>query len=387
MMTDVTFECIHCGQPMEIESTAVGMTVECPSCHQPIVVPESENGLPHERKAVAEAIELESSSLRQQLVDASVHSSRLEGELAEARNEVHRWQAELEALRGQFSVEQNKSQQDRRKLRDDLVALKKELTEREKQAAAYAEAAARLQEQVSGYQTAHAEALQQAEAAQREYRSAVEGLRSQESLIETLRAEAVRLEAELNTVREVAAKLPGLEDRLVAAHKQIDESNQAASGLRSRLIELEKERDSFRSSLLENSTGKDLVETRERLQVAEKARDGLVREVDLLKTENETVETKRRSLDEEVKMLVRELDTARRKAETTSEHHLLKDNEVLRGIIERQNAQLQQQHIQLVRLRRARFGVRLAYIAFAIALVAIAVWALKIIPGVKLGGE
>jgi hypothetical protein len=36
--------------------------------------------------------------------------------------------------------------------------------------------------------------------------------------------------------------------------------------------------------------------------------------------------------------------------------------------------------MQVARLKRARFGVRLAYAGFAIALVGIAAWAIKVVP-------
>ncbi|HET6409378.1 MAG TPA: hypothetical protein VFG14_15935, partial [Chthoniobacteraceae bacterium] len=54
--------------------------------------------------------------------------------------------------------------------------------------------------------------------------------------------------------------------------------------------------------------------------------------------------------------------------------------EVLRGIIARQNAELEQKHVQLVRLKRARLGVQFAYLLFAIALAAIVIWAVKTVP-------
>jgi hypothetical protein len=75
---------------------------------------------------------------------------------------------------------------------------------------------------------------------------------------------------------------------------------------------------------------------------------------------------------------------ARRRAEAASEARLRQDNEVLRGIIARQNSELEQKHAQLVRLKRARLGVRLAYASFALGLVLVAAWAIRTVPGLQL---
>ena len=77
------------------------------------------------------------------------------------------------------------------------------------------------------------------------------------------------------------------------------------------------------------------------------------------------------------------LDTARRTVSAASDVKLQNDNEVLRGIIARQNSELEQRRTQLVRLKRDRLGVQFAYAAFALALVGIAIWAVKMIPKLK----
>ncbi len=39
-MADIHFECVNCGQQLEVEEDAAGMSVECPSCNQQITIPE-----------------------------------------------------------------------------------------------------------------------------------------------------------------------------------------------------------------------------------------------------------------------------------------------------------------------------------------------------------
>ena len=99
---------------------------------------------------------------------------------------------------------------------------------------------------------------------------------------------------------------------------------------------------------------------RERADLAERAArlDSLLMEA----------EKARDAAQSDVKAIRRELEEERRKAASTSEESLRHNNDVLRGIMERQNADLEQKHKELIRLRRARFGVRLAYAGFAIAL-------------------
>jgi hypothetical protein len=57
-----------------------------------------------------------------------------------------------------------------------------------------------------------------------------------------------------------------------------------------------------------------------------------------------------------------------------------KDNDVLRGIVDRQNAELQARHIELVRFKRARMGLRMVYVGFGIGLVTLAIVTLKVLP-------
>src|SRR4029079_2819959 len=118
-----------------------------------------------------------------------------------------------------------------------------------------------------------------------------------------------------------------------------------------------------------NAAGRDLMMARDQLAEVTKERDRLSGEVRHLSDDLQSVTKAKGDRDEQIKTLSRELDEARRRAEAASEARLRQDNEVLRGIIARQNSELEQKHAQLVRLKRARLGVRLAYASFALGLV------------------
>ena len=76
---------------------------------------------------------------------------------------------------------------------------------------------------------------------------------------------------------------------------------------------------------------------------------------------------------------IRMREEAERRADAASEHELVKGNEVLRGIIERQNETLRLHHIDLRRFRRSRYAARVLYLLFAIGLIAVAFFAVAVL--------
>jgi hypothetical protein len=148
---------------------------------------------------------------------------------------------------------------------------------------------------------------------------------------------------------------------------------------------LQKERDELNRSLLMDTTGRDLIVAREQLAATTKERDHLSVRVERLTAEVDAAQGRQRVIEDELRAALRELDAARHRVEAASEERLRQDNDVLRGIIHRQNVELEQRHRQLVRLTRAQFGVRLAYAVFGIVLVLVALWAIQVVPGLKLG--
>lgn len=428
MITDIKFNCAHCGQRMVVEDSAAGLSTECPSCSASIVIPRrasrhdaahsNGNGSPQRTQRLNPGVDADPdfATLRQELTDASVQITRLEGEVVE-----------VETLK-----------REKRKLRDELVRLKKELstndeTLREAQAAcAEAEARAttladdlnrvegefsieqeqtiRLRGEVDAYATERADVLPRLESAERAVEALGQVLREREAELRDTNAtlastQAARTEAlreiqqlneqlttrgtELADARAVAARTEterrATAEELAATKKRLEDSQKNGKSLTKQVKELKRERDVLSKSLSQDTAGRDLVAAREELGVTTKERDRLSTTVERLSAEIESAQARQRTSEEDLRTALRELDEARRRAEAASETRLRRDNDVLRGIIARQNSELEQQHKQLFRLKRAQFGVRLAYAAFGIGLVLIALWAMRVVPGLKLG--
>lgn len=376
----------------------------------------------------------EIASLRQELLEASTQISRLEGELAELSAAAAASNQAAEQARASYE----KLQAERRKLRDELVTFKKGLTVKEAELQVVAEARgiadarvhalsaelnkleaalasreeelARLRPELAALTQERAELLPRLEATETEALEALETLDARNAELEQLRAnltetQAARttalrdahsletrlaeVDAELTTARatiaQAEARLQSTADELASTQKRLADVDETAKSLTICVRELEKERDALQKSLSENSTGKDLVEAREHLRVTAQERDSLSTRVQQLSGELEASGSERKQLSDQLKTLLRELDEARRRAEAASSARLRQDNEVLRGIIARQNSELEQRHAQVVRLKRARLALRLAYAAFGMGLLAVAVWALRTVPGLHIG--
>jgi chromosome segregation ATPase len=221
-------------------------------------------------------------------------------------------------------------------------------------------------------QSERTSALRQIDALEQEKKATESELASLRAALAEQLQIAARVAPAEQALAETAAKLKTAEDRVAALEKDL--SNSTA------------ECQSLRRSLEEDTAGKDLVTTRDQLAEVTKIRDRLDREVHQLGDDLKSLTAAKAERDEQIKTLTRELDEARRRAEAASEARLRQDNEVLRGIIARQNSELEQKHAQLVRLKRARLGVRLAYASFALGLVLVAAWAIKTVPGLQLSG-
>ncbi len=426
MITDIKFDCAQCGQKMVVESSAAGTSTECPQCNASIVIPRKiaprDSVRVARQTAPSGALESaprnpdpESSTLQQELTDASVQISRLETELADAE----------------------KLKTEKRRLRDDLVRLKKDLAsseqalreallaraEAEKRARASGgeynrmegeltierERAIRLRAEVDAYVTERTEVLPRLEAAERDAEALTQALREREIELQDLRTnladtQAVRtaelrnfqaletrleeLEAELSGVRAAAvqteARLLAATEEISTTKRQLADSEETAGSLKISVRDLEKERDELSKSLSRDTAGKDLLVARERLSLTTKERDHLGAQVERLDAEIDSAQVKHREIEAELNATLRALDEARRQAEAASEHRLRQDNEVLRGIVARQNSELEQRHQQIVRLKRAQLGVRLAYAAFGFGLLLIALWAMKTVPELQL---
>ena len=84
------------------------------------------------------------------------------------------------------------------------------------------------------------------------------------------------------------------------------------------------------------------------------------------------------SLQVELQESQRLLADAELRAKAGSESQLMKDADILRGIVARQNTTLGVYHSELRRLRRALFGLRLMYSFLAVGLLVLGFFACKV---------
>jgi chromosome segregation ATPase len=376
----------------------------------------------------------ELSDLRQELLDASVQTSALERELADAKSEAEQLRSELQKTgsdgdaRRKLQDELNRLTAEHQALcakytaaasdRDTAVACTEQMASEIEQLRSRAEAAEELMDeaaqQVEDLRREGVELTQAVAAAQEEVSAYANKLQDYEReltderarhietqsdrtaamrRIESLEQEQKSLETEVASLRaslaeeqQVAAKLAPAELALAETSTKLKETEQRLTTLEKDFAESSAECQSLRRSLSENTAGKELMIARDQLSEVTQERERLNGEVRQLADDLKAITTAKADRDEQIKNLSRELDEARRRAEAASEARLRQDNEVLRGIIARQNSELEQKHAQLVRLKRARLGVRLAYASFALGLVLVAAWAIKTVPGMQLSG-
>jgi len=421
-ITDIKFDCAHCGQKMVVDSSAAGLATDCPQCSASITIPR--------RASLHDAAPMPPTRRKNGNGHGNGHSSKAkpaEPEAVAPRQELAETDVQISRSDDGHAAEIEKLKKDKRKLRDDLVHMKKEVAElhdAERRALALAgeinrieaeltheqEQTARLRAEVDAYVAERTDLLPRLETAEAEVVQLRESLRVSEAElqqtrtnlsdtqadrtkalrdIQDLEARLADLSAEMASLRTSAAqteaKLKEIAEELKETKKKLYDTDEAAKSLAICVAELEKERDALKKSLSQDTTGKDLVTAREQLGETTKERDRLTLQVERLNGEIEVGGQRQRKLDEDLKSALRELDEARRRAEAASELRLRQDNEVLRGIIARQNTELEQRHAMIVKLKRAQFGTRLAYAGFGIALLAIALWAMKTVPALRIG--
>jgi len=370
----------------------------------------------------AEFSDPELSDLRQELLDVSVQTSELERELADARaqaesrsvaqrklqDELKRLTDEHQALCNKYTaaagdrdtavactqqmadeIEQlrnraeaaealmEEAHQQIEALRAESVELTRAVASAQEEIAAYAQLVQEQERDLIAERTQHVET-------QSERTSASRKLGELGNQLGALQTDLASTRAALVLAEKSATALELTEQKLADAVEKLRISEERASCVEKELLESTSECQSLRRSLSENAAGRDLMMARDQLAEVTKERDRLSGEVRHLSEDLQSVTVAKGDRDEQIKTLSREVDEARRRAEAASEARLRQDNEVLRGIIARQNSELEQKHAQLVRLKRARLGVRLAYASFALGLVLVAAWAIKTVPGLQL---
>jgi len=472
MTTEIKFECISCQQRILVHADAAGMHTDCPSCGSGVTVPQTASlndrhygmanrsrdkrrlsGIPRDSIAArddhAAFDEPELTSLRQDLLEASVETTRIERELTEAQSQLAATRAEAarsRLLQEAASAEAEKLHANARHIQAELksfqterLALKNDLTGLRQKLGAAEERFDSTQLELLDAQAKLGEQEAELEQAQR----AVEALRKEIGELRTERGqlsdETVRLAGELSSSEHRAAlltaELQELEGEFEAAKELLNEAQanrttalreigaltderatfllqlaearaqlavlaQTEAKLKSTTVELDAARqelaqseqsvrkarmevDELRRTVSENRAGRDFIEVRAKLEVAQAEHARLLEETRQIRESLSVQENASREAEDRAKGMRQQLQEALRAAEAGSESRLRRDNDVLRGIVARQNSELEQKHLHLVRLKRARLALQIVYSVFMFGLVAVGVLAVKFVPALR----
>ncbi len=156
-----------------------------------------------------------------------------------------------------------------------------------------------------------------------------------------------------------------------------EEANQA---LTARCEQMRREGDSLRRDLADSHDGRELVETRSRLDEATAERDRVSARLSAVEADLRAFTGTEATMRTELDQARADRDDALERVDSLRETRTAKDNQVLRGIIARLNADLAQRAAEVVRLKRARYGLKIAYVVFAIGFLAVLVFAIMVLP-------
>ncbi len=359
---EIKFECSQCGQSLSVDSSAAGITTNCPTCESPVVIPQLHSI--HDRH-YGEAPPMESSredfaaaellELREELAEAhsaAAHSERravaVERQLGEAREKISQTAAALadeEENRAQWEAACAQAGE-----RADFAAA--ELVETRAQLAECAAALTVAQEETGAMQAAGAELRGQLESAL----------------------------AQLQDAAATRAALAAAEENLAAKQRGLETTEAELQTLSNQCAALRQEADTLRRDLSEIHTGRELLELRARFLVLETDHQRTTGTLGRIEAEAKTLTASEQQLRAELTETRDRAAAAERRAEAASESAVSKDNEVLRGIIDRQKAVIEESFTELRRLRRARLFLRILYAVIALLVIGLAALAVDYLP-------
>ena len=372
--SEIKFECSQCGQSISVDISGAGLSANCPTCEHPLVVPspgslhDREYGqcAPHPTDRAAFADEDaglsadEVGELREELAEALRRAEELEQALAAARKESARLEQRAAAAEAQLA--------DARTMISDLGA---RFTAADENRAQWEQAFAQTAEQANATE-------RQMAAREAELRAALAEARGE---TEALAAEGTAVRGQLGSAEaEARAAAAAAAEKLAAAQAAFEDAEAGRQGLAERCQALRKESETLRHDLSEIHTGRELLALRDRFHALDaehqSASAALARSTAEVRTLTASTDTLRSELTE-ARTLGAE---AERRAEAASESALVRDNTVLRGIIERQNSVGEERYVELRRLRRARLALRILYAFVGLALVGLAALAIDSLP-------
>ena len=123
----------------------------------------------------------------------------------------------------------------------------------------------------------------------------------------------------------------------------------------------------LRNDLAEGHAGRELLALRDRFEVLESKHQKATAALENLESAHATLTAAERQLRTEARAARACAAAAENRAEASTDSALARDIAVLRGIIERQKAELEERFVELRRFQRARLVLRIVYAVFALA--------------------
>lgn len=212
-------------------------------------------------------------------------------------------------------------------------------------------------------------------------------LSSAQENVRRLGAERDDLQRDLGEARAQLAEAGDLKsllarsgDELRAQSEKLQLAEETVQTLTTRCDQLRREGDTLRCEVNESHSGRELVEIRERLDETTEERDRIAARLSAVEADLQAFTATEKATRIEIEQARAERDDALERVESLRETRAAKDNQILRGIIARLNADLSQRSLEVARLKRGRYGLKIAYIVFAIGFLAVVAFAILILP-------
>lgn len=419
---DIKFACPQCGQRMVVEKSGAGATADCPFCHAPVTVPHVssiyDHGLRSQRSESAVAHHESHTNFtapstgetREELFNATLAYGLAQRELDAANKEIARFQAlfkkavdECEratASTTHAQAEIKSFQSDRQQLKSELSQAKQRALAAEQQIAELSASLAAAQqenqalreqvendlavshEQLSATETQLLSRERELAALRGENSELVQSLAAGQAELAALTQEAAQVRGELDCAGKLIEEASQAETRLSAANEELREKLDQAAIDAQRLAEerdqIREQADVLRRDLKETDSGRELLELRGKLENLSAEHSATVSALAEKSTEVRKLSKTEQTLREELRITLLQCEEAERQAGVNSEAQLKKDNEVLRGINQRDNVTIGVYYTELRRLRRARLVLRIVYGLFGIALLALVFFAIAV---------
>lgn len=413
---DIKFACSQCGQRIVVDKAAAGMHSNCPICEGPVTVPHCTSV--EERKINGIGAHSDRGSYvdpglddtREELFSSTVELGRVNRELDEANAEIERLKSlfkkavdeceRITASATHAQAEIKSFQADRTQLKADLSTSKQRALAAENQVAELSAALAIAQhgnttlqqqyDQESAVRGERESVVQtQLELRERELAAArgenseiVQSLAAGQAELSSLQAEVSGLRQELGAAQQLLNEAAENENKLVASKHELearlDQAGTEGRIARNECHELQEQARILRQDLSKSDVGAELLDVRGQLKDLMDDRAAIAETLAEKRSELKTLETTAEGLRDELSEACRKREEAERQAAINSESQMNKDNDVLRGIVARQNTTLGVYYTEVRRMRRARYGLRIVYGLFGLALLALVAFAVSI---------